>query len=93
MVLRTDRGSSACACRPLQAARPIGRGLESRERTAALHKRQIVFAGAADDEFMPNNTVQLYAAWRKDGAAAERHIYVRGRNGFDFKPNGTTRNY
>ncbi|WP_293919479.1 alpha/beta hydrolase [Sphingobium sp. UBA5915] len=47
-------------------------------------------AGAADDEFMPNDAVQLYTAWRKAGAAAELHIYERGGHGFDLKPKGTT---
>jgi hypothetical protein len=42
---------------------------------------------------MPNNTVQLCAAWWKDDAAAERHAYVCNRNGLDFKPNSNTRNY
>jgi acetyl esterase/lipase len=31
-------------------------------------------AGAADDEFMPNDPVQLYSAWRKAGVPAELHI-------------------
>ena len=47
-------------------------------------------AGAADDEFMPNDAVRLYTAWRKAGAAAELHIYERGGHGFDLKPKGTT---
>ena len=47
-------------------------------------------AGAADDEFTPNDPVQLYTAWRRAGAAAELHIYERGGHGFDLKPNGTT---
>lgn len=47
-------------------------------------------AGAADDEFTPNDPVQLYNAWRKAGAAAELHIYERGGHGFDLQPKGTT---
>ncbi|MCW2365875.1 acetyl esterase/lipase [Sphingobium sp. B7D2B] len=47
-------------------------------------------AGAADDEFTPNDPVQLYTAWRKAGAAAELHIYERGGHGFDLKPKGAT---
>lgn len=46
-------------------------------------------AGAADDEFTPNDPVQLYTAWRKAGATAELHIYERGGHGFDLKPKGT----
>lgn len=47
-------------------------------------------AGAADDEFTPKDPIQLYAAWREAGAAAELHIYERGGHGFDLKPKGTT---
>ncbi|WP_404482439.1 alpha/beta hydrolase [Novosphingobium sp. BL-52-GroH] len=47
-------------------------------------------AGAADDEFTPNDPVQLYQSWRQAGAAAELHIYERGGHGFDLKPKGTT---
>ena len=47
-------------------------------------------AGAADDEFTPNDPVQLYAAWRRAGAAAELHLYERGGHGFDLRPKGTT---
>jgi acetyl esterase/lipase len=47
-------------------------------------------AAAADDEFLPNDSVQLYAAWRKAGAAAELHVYERGGHGFDLTPKGTT---
>ncbi len=50
-------------------------------------------AGAADDEFTPNDPVQLYNAWRKAGTSAELHIYERGRHGFDLKPKGTTSDY
>ncbi len=47
-------------------------------------------AAAADDEFMPNDGVQIYSAWRAAGAAAELHIYERGGHGFDLKSKGTT---
>ncbi|SFL90036.1 Acetyl esterase/lipase [Rugamonas rubra] len=47
-------------------------------------------AGAADDEYQPNDAVQLYTAWRQAGAAAELHVYERGGHGFDLKPKGTT---
>lgn len=47
-------------------------------------------AGAADDEYQPNDTVLLYQAWRKAGAAAELHLYERGGHGFDLRQQGTT---
>ncbi|WP_448664105.1 alpha/beta hydrolase [Sphingomonas sp. CJ20] len=47
-------------------------------------------AGAADDEFTPNDPVQLYAAWRQAGVPAELHIYERGGHGFDLRPKGAT---
>ena len=47
-------------------------------------------AAAADDEYMPNDSVQLYAAWRKAGAPAELHVYEHGGHGFDLRPKGTT---
>jgi len=47
-------------------------------------------AGAADDEYLPNDSAQLYAAWRTAGAAAELHIYQRGGHGFDLTPKGAS---
>jgi acetyl esterase/lipase len=47
-------------------------------------------AAAANDEYQPNDAVQLYAAWRQAGAPAELHVYERGGHGFDLKPKGTT---
>ncbi len=47
-------------------------------------------AGAADDEYQPNDPVLLYTAWRKAGAAAELHLYERGGHGFDLHRQGTT---
>jgi acetyl esterase/lipase len=47
-------------------------------------------AGAADDEYLPNDPVLLYAAWRQAGVAAELHIYERGGHGFDLTPKGKT---
>lgn len=47
-------------------------------------------AAAADDEYLPNDSVQLYAAWRKAGAPAELHVYEHGGHGFELKPQGTT---
>lgn len=47
-------------------------------------------AGAADDEYQPNDPVLLYQAWRKAGAAAELHLYERGGHGFDLHRQGTT---
>lgn len=47
-------------------------------------------AGAADDEYQPNDQVLLYQAWRKAGAAAELHLYERGGHGFDLHRQGTT---
>ncbi|MFW2852674.1 alpha/beta hydrolase [Sphingomonas sp. TX0543] len=47
-------------------------------------------AGAADDEYQPNDPVLLYQAWRKAGAAAELHLYERGGHGFDLRRQGIT---
>ncbi|MYM84997.1 alpha/beta hydrolase fold domain-containing protein [Duganella sp. FT50W] len=47
-------------------------------------------AAAADDEYQPNDALQLYAAWRQAGVAAELHIYERGGHGFDLRAKGTT---
>jgi acetyl esterase/lipase len=47
-------------------------------------------AGAADDEYQPNDPVLLYKAWRKAGVAAELHLYERGGHGFDLHRQGTT---
>ena len=47
-------------------------------------------AAAADDDYLPNDSVQIYEAWRKAGAPAELHIYEHGGHGFDLTPKGTT---
>lgn len=47
-------------------------------------------AAAGDDEYQPNDAVQLYIAWRRSGVAAELHVYERGGHGFDLKPKGAT---
>ncbi|MBV6815937.1 alpha/beta hydrolase [Xanthomonas campestris pv. passiflorae] len=47
-------------------------------------------AGAADDEYQPNDPILLYQAWRKAGVAAEVHVYEQGRHGFDLRRQGTT---
>lgn len=47
-------------------------------------------AGAADDEYQPNDPILLYAAWRRAGAAAELHVYERGGHGFGLSPKGVT---
>lgn len=50
-------------------------------------------AGAADDEYQPDDPVLLYTAWRKAGVPAELHLYERGGHGFDLRPQGTTSDY
>lgn len=47
-------------------------------------------AAAADDDYMPDDAVQLYSAWRGAGVAAELHVYEHGGHGFDLRPKGTT---
>lgn len=47
-------------------------------------------AGAADDEYQPNDPLLLYSAWREAGAQAELHLYERGGHGFDLQPKGVT---
>lgn len=47
-------------------------------------------AGAADDEYQPNDPILIYQAWQKAGVAAELHVYQRGGHGFNLRPQGTT---
>ncbi|TDW67584.1 hypothetical protein EDF57_102470 [Novosphingobium sp. PhB55] len=47
-------------------------------------------AAAADENYLPDDAVQLYTAWRKVGVPAELHVYERGGHGFDLKPQGGT---
>lgn len=47
-------------------------------------------AAAADDDYMPDDAVRLYEAWRKSGAPAELHVYERGEHGFGLQPKGVT---
>jgi len=47
-------------------------------------------AASADDEYQPDDAVQLFAAWRTAGAPAELHVYEHGGHGFDLRPKGTT---
>ncbi|WP_404478922.1 alpha/beta hydrolase [Novosphingobium sp. BL-52-GroH] len=47
-------------------------------------------AAATDDPYMPDDAVQLYAAWRKAGVPAELHVYEHGGHGFDLQPKGST---
>lgn len=47
-------------------------------------------AAAADDDYLPNDSAQIYAAWRKAGAPAELHVYEHGGHGFDLEPKRTT---
>lgn len=47
-------------------------------------------AGAADDEYQPNDPLLLYSAWRKAGVPAELHVYERGGHGFDLHPKGAS---
>lgn len=47
-------------------------------------------AAAADDAYLPGDSMQLYAAWRRSGVPAELHVYERGGHGFELDPKGTT---
>lgn len=47
-------------------------------------------AGAADDDYQPNDPILLYSAWRDAGVPAELHLYERGGHGFDLHPQGMT---
>ncbi|WP_372486394.1 alpha/beta hydrolase [Stenotrophomonas sepilia] len=47
-------------------------------------------AGAADDDYQPNDPILLYSAWRGSGVPAELHMYERGGHGFDLHPKGVT---
>lgn len=44
----------------------------------------------AHDEYPLDDGVQRYAAWRKAGAPAERHVYEHGGHGFELAPKGAT---
>ncbi|WP_459041191.1 alpha/beta hydrolase [Stenotrophomonas sp. PSU-St19] len=47
-------------------------------------------AGAADDDYQPNDPILLYSAWRRAGVPAELHLYGQGGHGFDLQTKGTT---
>lgn len=47
-------------------------------------------AAAADDAYLPDDSMQLYTAWRRSGVPAELHIYEHGGHGFGLAPKGTT---
>jgi hypothetical protein len=47
-------------------------------------------AAAADDAYLPGDSMQLYAAWRRSGVPAGLHVYERGGHGFELDPKGTT---
>lgn len=47
-------------------------------------------AAAADDEFLANDSLSIFASWRAVGAPAELHIYEKGGHGFDLRQTGTT---
>ena len=60
-------------------------------RTPVPHDASPAFiAGAADDEYQPNDPILLYSAWRKAGAAAELHLFEHGGHGFGLGRKGTT---
>ncbi len=47
-------------------------------------------AAAADDAFLPDDSLRIYSAWRKAGLPAELHIYETGGHGFGLTPQGRT---
>ncbi|WP_336683709.1 alpha/beta hydrolase [Stenotrophomonas maltophilia] len=47
-------------------------------------------AGAADDDYQPNDPILLYRAWRRAGVPAELHLYGQGGHGFDLQAKGAT---
>lgn len=47
-------------------------------------------AAASDDAYLPNDAVQLYAAWRNANVPAELHLFERGGHGFDLTAKGAT---
>ncbi|MEN2793229.1 alpha/beta hydrolase [Sphingomonas oligophenolica] len=47
-------------------------------------------ATAANDEFLPNDPVSLYDAWKAAGRSAELHIYERGGHGFGMTQQGAS---
>jgi acetyl esterase/lipase len=50
-------------------------------------------AAASDDEYLPNDPVLLYSAWRQAGVDAELHVFQHGGHGFDLRAQGTTSDY
>lgn len=75
-----------------QASRPDFVGLiYGGLRTPVPHDASPAFiAGAADDEYQPNDPILLYTAWRKAGATAELHLFEHGGHGFGLGRKGTT---
>jgi acetyl esterase/lipase len=47
-------------------------------------------AAAANDEMVPNDPLQLYAAWKAAGRPVELHIFESGGHGFGMKQKGAT---
>ncbi|RJE78576.1 alpha/beta hydrolase [Paracoccus sp. JM45] len=45
-------------------------------------------AAAADDAFLPDDSLRIYAAWRHACVPAELHIYQNGGHGFGLTPQG-----
>jgi len=45
-------------------------------------------AAAADDAFLPDDSLRIYAAWRHAGVPAELHVYQDGGHGFGLTPQG-----
>ncbi|MFQ6776935.1 alpha/beta hydrolase [Cereibacter sphaeroides] len=47
-------------------------------------------AAAADDAFLPGDSLRTYTAWRQAGVPAELHIYENGGHGFGLSHQGKT---
>lgn len=47
-------------------------------------------AAAADDPFLPDDSLRIYSAWKKVGASAELHVYEQGGHGFGLTPRRLT---
>lgn len=50
-------------------------------------------AAAADDPMLPDDAIQIYAAWRAAGREAELHVYQTGGHGFGMGKTGATSDY
>lgn len=52
------------------------------------HASPAFIAAAADDAFLPDDSLRIYTAWREADVPAELHVYQSGGHGFGLEPQG-----